>query len=356
MARTILLYKKGDASDLKNWRPLTIASCMYRTWTCALAQCLQDINAFSSKLFDENQKGFIKNIDGCLEHSNMITEIICDANRNNKDLYIATLDLRDAFGSVPHAYINFVLQEMNFPNEVLELINDSYANGTTKVRIGSKETDPINIHKGVKQGCPMSPLIFNFCMNPLLTKLENEGDGYYINEDCKLSVQAYADDIVIFAGTREGLQHNLCIVEEFLNYSKVMVNTNKCHTLAYVYRNRERLYEDEPFTIAGDNIPVSNLAESVEYLGIDAATTNNIRKNGALSGITKTIELIEKIGKSMLTLNQKVYAIKTFAIPQLDYILINKRMNIEMADNIDRSIRKVINKHIKGDCLQNAGG
>ena len=54
MSRTILLYKKGDERDLKNWRPLTIASCLYRTWTCALASCLQMINMRGTKLFDEN--------------------------------------------------------------------------------------------------------------------------------------------------------------------------------------------------------------------------------------------------------------------------------------------------------------
>ena len=347
-SRTILLYKKGNENELCNWRPLTIASCLYRTWTCALASCLQDINRTTTKLFDNNQKGFIKGIDGCLEHSNMITEAICDANRRNKDIYIATLDLKDAFGSVPHAYIKHVMREMNFPEEISTIIEDSYDNGTTRVRIGSKESALINIHKGVKQGCPLSPLIFNFCMNPLLSRIDEEGEGYYINENCRLTIQAYADDLVIFADTREGLQANLNIVEEFLRYSKIQVNANKCHTISYVYRDRKRIYEEEPFIIANENIPVSNLAESIEYLGIDATTTNKIRKHGAMAAVEKMCNLIRKIGDSTLSLNQKIYAIKTFAIPQLDYILINKRINNETADDIDRLIRTTINNHIKG--------
>ena len=346
-SRTILLYKKGNENDLKNWRPLTIASCLYRTWTCALATCLQDINRCGSKLFDDNQKGFIKHKDGCLEHSNMITEAICDANRNNKDIYIASLDLRDAFGSVPHEYIKYVLNVMGFPEEIQALISDSYDNGTTRVRIGSQESDIIHIHKGVKQGCPLSPLIFNFCMNPLLSKVEEFGEGYKIKEGCFLKIQAYADDIIIFASTREGLQTNLNIVEEFLRYAKVTVNTNKCHTMSYIYRNKKRYYEEEPFQIAGENIPVSDLSESIEYLGTDATTTNRIRKHGVLAGIEKMKNLVVKIAQSMLTLNQKIYAIKTFAIPQLDYILTNKRIDLKAADEIDRLIRSSINKHIK---------
>ena len=347
VSRTILLYKKGDENDLKNWRPLTIASCLYRTWTCALASCLQMINMHGTKLFDDNQKGFIKSKDGCLEHSNMITEAICDANRNKRDIYIASLDLRDAFGSVPHEYIKYVLHEMNFPEEITKLIANSYDNGTARVRIGSNESDIIHIHKGVKQGCPLSPLIFNFCMNPLLNKLEKEGAGYNISDKCSLKVQAYADDIIIFASTRDGLQRNLNIVNSFLEYAKVMVNTNKCHTMSYVYRDRRRYYEVEPFQIAGEDIPVSDLSQSIEYLGTDVTSTNKIRKHGAMEAVNETKRLIKKIGESMLSLNQKIYAIKTFAIPQLDYVLTNKRINLKEADAIDVLIRTTINKHIK---------
>ena len=303
---------------------------------------------YSTKLFDENQKGFIKHKDGCLEHSNMITEAICDANRNAKDIYIAALDLRDAFGSVPHEYIKFVLSEMQFPEEIIALISDSYDNGTAKVRVGSEESDTINIHKGVKQGCPLSPLIFNFCMNPLLSKLEQEGEGYSIDDDCTLKVQAYADDIILFSSTREGLQNNLNIVDNFMKYAKVTVNTSKCHTMSYVIRNCRRVYEEAPFQIAGDDIPVCDLSEKIEYLGTDAATTNRIRKHGAMEAIEDTKRLISKIGESLLSLNQKIYAIKTFAIPKLDYVLTNKRINLETCNEIDRLIRVTINNHVKG--------
>ena len=125
-----------------------------------------------TKLFDPNQKGFIRGIDGCLEHSNMITEVICDANRKQKDVYITSIDLNDVFGSLTHKYIMYMLSRMNFPQSIENIIKDSYVNGVTKIRVGNDESDLININKVVKQGCPLSSLIFNFCINPLLSKLE----------------------------------------------------------------------------------------------------------------------------------------------------------------------------------------
>ena len=347
-SRTILLYKKGNPEQLKNWRPLTIAPCLYRAWTCALAQCLQRINTNTTTIFNENQKGFIAGRDGCLEHSNLITELICDANRTKRDIYIASVDFADAFGSIPHDYIKYVINEMNFPEEITEIIANSYDNGQTKVRVNSQESRNINIRKGVKQGCPLSPLLFNFCINPLLDKLDEEGSGYHIDTDLKHTCQAYADDVIICSSTKEGLQQNLDIIESFLKYSCIKVNADKCHTLSYIYRDRKRFFEEEQFTISGNPIPVCNLAESIEYLGTDTTTTMKIRMQGIDCVVEETKQLIQNIGEAPLSLNQKLYAIRTFAIPKLDFVMMSGRVPYNTARDIDTLIRTTINKHIKG--------
>ena len=145
---------------------------------------------------------------------------------------------------------------------------------------------------------------------------------------------------------------NLNIVSEFLNYAKITVNSNKCHSLSCIIREGRRFYEEEQFIIAHEPIPVCTLADSIEYLGTSAATTKLIRKHGIAKAIEETKELIEKINQSVLTLNQKnIYAIKTFAIPKLDFILINGRASLKNMNNIDRQIRVGINRHVKGTSL-----
>ena len=356
-ARTILLYKKGDPDDINNWRPITIASCLYRTWTCALAWGLQAINR-STRLFNENQKGFIRGINGCQEHSIMASEIIHDANRNNKSLYVVTIDFSDAFGSVPHKYIMHTLKQMNFPENIVNILKCSYREGYTKVRIGGQQSDEIDMRKGTKQGCPLSPLIFNFCLNPLLDAIEEHGEGYQIGEvqqeqeDDKqpitVKVQAYADDVILFAETKEGMRRNLEIVQRFVQYSKLTINTNKCHSISYLYENRRRFYDNEPFYIGEDPIPISTLNESVEYLGVGTATSHRVRRLGVNALIEETKNLIIKIGESKLSLNQKIYAIKVFAIPKLDYALSNSKCTFEKLKEIDTLIRSTIDRHVGG--------
>jgi hypothetical protein len=350
-SRTVLIYKKGDEMLLKNWRPLTITSCLYRVWTCALAHCLQEVNQ-ENKIFDPNQKGFIRGIDGCLEHSNMISEVIADSNRSRRNLYIITIDLKDAFGSLSHQYIRYMLKETNLPEEIQEVVMRSYEEGFTKVRINYEESNKIPIHKGVKQGCPVSPLIFNLCMNPLLKKIDEECEGYRIG-NTKIAVQAYADDLVLFSETREGMEQTLRIVEKFLDFAKVEVNADKCHSMTYVLVNRTRTFDDNPFYIFNRNIPNETLAAGVEYLGTEVATTRKIRNKGYKAIIEETKDMIIKIGNSVLLLNQKVYAIKTFAIPKLDFLLINGRVTQKEMKEIDCLVRKTIKKDLKTNSIPN---
>ena len=64
-----------------------------------------------------------------------------------------------------------------------------------------------------------------------LIVLHLEGEGYKINEDTKIVVQDYADDIIPYAETREEIEKNIAIAEDFISYSKVQANTNKCYLM-----------------------------------------------------------------------------------------------------------------------------
>ena len=346
-SKTILLYKHGSPNEVNNWRPLNIAPCLYRVWSCALANTIQSINK-RNQIFHPHQKGFIAGVDGCMEHSNMINEIIHDANRSRRNLYICSIDLKDAFGSIPHGYILHTLNEMNFPQEIQDIIEDSYCRSEAKIHIEGKVSKSFDIKRGVKQGCPVSPLIFNLCLNPLLTEVDYTHEGYRLDETTKIVIQAYADDIVLFSEKREEMEDILQTVQEFLNYSKLKVNVNKCKMMSYILSNGRRYFEEENFTLGSQPIPNATLEDNIRYLGTDVTTASSIRINGTEHVINEMETLIDKIGDSVLSLSQKVYAVRTFAIPRLDYLLTNGRVSLNKMNSIDMRIRSIINKHVKG--------
>ncbi|NWS93330.1 PO21 protein, partial [Toxostoma redivivum] len=82
---------------------------------------------------------------------------------------------------------------------------------TTKKNV---HTDKIQIRVGVKQGDPMSPLLFNLAMDPLLCKLENEGKGYHRGQS-SITAMAFADDLVLLSDSWENMKTNIKILETF---------------------------------------------------------------------------------------------------------------------------------------------
>ena len=243
---------------------------------------------------------------------------------------------------------------MNFPEQLRNVINDAYENGTTRVRVGNEEGEGIHVGQGVKQGCPLSPLIFNFCLNPLLTALERHGQGYTIinkiNEEVNVTVQAYADDVILFSDSREGMNRNIEIVEQFIRYAKLEVNCNKCHTMSYVINNNnKRDYDNSPFTLMGEKIHSTTLAESITYLGTTTAATNRVREHGADDVTNEVTNLIHKIDLSPLSLTQKVHALKTFALPKLDFVLTEGKVQLGKMKELDTMIRKVIRNHLNSN-------
>ncbi|GMO24718.1 MAG: hypothetical protein Ta2E_13340 [Mycoplasmoidaceae bacterium] len=76
-ARTVLLFKRGEVNELKNWRLITITSILYRIVFCRIAQTILWLYEINGKtICDEGQKGFVTKKAGCEQHTAMANSII----------------------------------------------------------------------------------------------------------------------------------------------------------------------------------------------------------------------------------------------------------------------------------------
>jgi hypothetical protein len=115
--------------------------------------------AVDNNLMSSEQKS-ARPSEGCHEHTFTLQSIVADCKRNNKNCFFAWLDLRNAFGSISHEVIYSTLTHMGFPESLVDLIKDIYSDATTTVKTSKfDETDPIEVNAGVKQGCPISPIL-----------------------------------------------------------------------------------------------------------------------------------------------------------------------------------------------------
>ncbi|KAK8770417.1 hypothetical protein V5799_013119 [Amblyomma americanum] len=194
-SRTILIHKKGPEQDINNWRPIALGSTIAKLYAGCLASRLQ-------RWFREHetlsrcQKGFLPH-DGLFEHNFVLQERLDAARAGRGELCVAFLDIANAFGSVAHNAIVDALRGAGAGDDFCAIVADLYCDNTTRIVAKDGATQSIDISAGILQGCPLSGLLFNLIIDPVLREVPG---------DERQHILAYGDDLTPLADNPEELQ------------------------------------------------------------------------------------------------------------------------------------------------------
>jgi len=173
----------------------------------------------------ERQKAF-RLADGGFQNVNIVTNILKQVRKRRHQANVVFLDLAKAFDTVQHASIVRALQRKGFGNHDISVVKDLYTETTTIFEVGQSRSILINIRNGVKQGCPLSPLLSNLIMDELIEELYKMGAGVVL-EDQKVAILAFADDLVLMADSDYDMQKLLKAAEAFFDARGLKVNVKK---------------------------------------------------------------------------------------------------------------------------------
>lgn len=157
--------KKGDPTDAKNYRGITLVSCLSKIFTSILSNRLNDL-VEKNNLLSDAQFRFRKGrstVDATFVLYSIVQKVLNEKNR----LYCAFIDLKRAFDSV---YLNglwFKLFNLGIRGKTLRIIKDMYSQVKSCVRNCNTYSDYFECAVGLKQGEIMSPILFSLFMEDL---------------------------------------------------------------------------------------------------------------------------------------------------------------------------------------------
>ena len=125
-----------------------------------------------------------------------------------KNIYFCFIDYAKAFDCVDHNKLWKILKKMGIPNHLTCLLRNLYEGQEATVRTG-RGTDWFQIGKGVRQGCILSPCLFNFYAEYIMRNagLEETQAGIKI-AGRNINNLRYADDTTLMAGTQKPLDES----------------------------------------------------------------------------------------------------------------------------------------------------
>ncbi|KAL3688942.1 hypothetical protein R1sor_015251 [Riccia sorocarpa] len=169
-----LIPKEGDRQKIKNWRPLTMLNAGYKMISKILANRMMMV---MDAVVEPQQKGFIR---GRKIIDNALNLLICQewAEKSNQPSLFVKLDFEKAYDRVNHQYLWESMQAAGFDSKFITLARGLVEGSTSKIHVNGKFSEEIAIERGVKQGCPLAPLLFAFSTQPLMMLLrEQEQEG-----------------------------------------------------------------------------------------------------------------------------------------------------------------------------------
>ena len=319
-AITVLIYKKGSTEDPSNFRPIALMSCLYKLVMGVIAKRLTSW-AIDNDLVSKEQKS-ARPSEGCYEHTFLLQSVIADARRSHKNVFVAWLDLRNAFGSIPHSAITTTLTHIGVPLPLIEMISNSYSGATTQIRTPNGLTADIPVLSGVKQGCPLSPIIFNLTIDLILRAIKRSAShiGPAKVHDIPFSVLAYADDLVVISRKKDRLQKLLNAASSTATDLGLSFRPDKCASISLTCSNSSgSSFELNEFIVQNKPIPPLDRENPYKYLGVPIGLIHDPDNVSDL--VQDLIRDLESIEKSLLAPWQKLDMIRTFLQPSLTFAL-----------------------------------
>ena len=324
-----LLPKKDKILKfLKNWRPISLLNTDYKILAHILASRLQEI---LPDIIHPDQNGYIKNrFIGC--NIRTIYDII-DFSENKYDANLITfIDYEKAFDNIKISYLLDTLKHFGFGTTFQKWIKIMYTNISSCVMNNGFSSIFFPLSKGVRQGCPLSALLFILVVETLAIEIRNNSNITGVKyQDHEIKISLLADDTTIFTDDVKSLHIALEIIKSFKIASGLRINQSKTKLMQVGIKkqNTKTLKIDE----------VDRIYSLGTWFFTNTETINTFNYNNKFKQFKSTLQYWEH---KKLNILERIKVVKTHALSKLHYIMASLEITEDFVENVQKEVNLFI--------------
>jgi hypothetical protein len=263
------IHKKGSTDDPDNYRGIALISCLAKLFYAVLNNRLLDF-CLKHKILSPSQLGFLagnRTSDAHIILHNLINEY---CHKRGRKIYGCFVDFSKAFDSIPRDRMFQKLLDIGVTGKFYDIIKYIYEGDQVCIKLDDMITPAIKTIMGVRQGCVLSPLLFNIYMADFPSSL-SQNVGVQLTDNSNINCILWADDIILLSESEEGLNILLAELKAYSDTNQLKVNTDK--TKCMIFNKTGRLIRRNFYlgTTRLENV------RNYKYLGLIITPSGEIR-------------------------------------------------------------------------------
>lgn len=304
--KIIPIHKKGDLTDPKNYRGISLISTITKIYNkMLLNRIYEEVN----KKLRPNQRGFRRN-SSTTQAIHILRRILEGHYKKQLPIIITFIDFAKAFDSINREAMWLILKLYGIPDQIIEAIKVIYTNSTGTVTFNNKLSKPFKLNSGILQGDALAPFLFIIVLDYALSRIpENYGIQTHNNPIKYIQDLEYADDSILIDDDPDRAIRHFEYLEKNISLIGLKINTSKSNYMTNITDEDKLKQLEEKIT------KVNNY----KYLGAQIISSlEDIKHRRALA--FNSFWKMRKIWKSKdITLNLKLRILDSTCIPILLY-------------------------------------